>query len=82
MSAQGAIRDLVQGVMDAVVSALHGKDEEQDKRMDAIEERLGALESPPPSAAPRARKNVKAQASTATGTGEAPNAGSGKAPTA
>ena len=76
MSAQAAIRELVQSVVDAVTSALHGKDTEQDQRMDRIEERLDALETPTPSASPatRARRNVKAQASTAEGTGEAPDA--------
>lgn len=74
MSLAAQVLSQVRGLIEEVSTVLHGKDKEQDERMDRIEERLGALESPPPSAAPRARKNVKAQASTAQGTGEAPNA--------
>jgi len=77
MSVAGQVIAQVRELIEEAASVLHRKDAAQDKRMDAIEERLGALESPSTSAAtaaPRARKNVKAQAGTAEGTASASSA--------
>ena len=69
MSAAGQIRDLV----DAAVAAFHRKNAEQDKRLAAVEKRLDALETPPPSAAKKtaAAPAAKAQAGTANVKGKA-----------
>jgi hypothetical protein len=69
MSATGQIRDLV----DAAVAVFHRKNAEQDKRLDQIEKRLDALETPPPSAAKKttAAPAAKAQAGTAAVKGKA-----------
>lgn len=63
MSLLGSAVQAVEAALAAAVEALTHKDAEQDKRLDLIEERLGALESPPPSA--RKAPAAKARAGTA-----------------
>jgi pantothenate kinase len=60
MSAAGQILAQVEEFVQGLLARVHSHDEEQDKRLDQIEERLDALETPPPSA------TVKPAARTAT----------------
>jgi hypothetical protein len=46
----GSVMTAVEAAITAATEALTRKDTEQDQRLDRVEERLGALESPPPSA--------------------------------
>lgn len=80
MSAQGAIKDFVEGLIKAAVDKLHTKNHEQDARLDLIEARLDAIESPvlvddvPVKRGPgRPRKDAAVQAGTAEVSAKASN---------
>lgn len=80
MSAQGAIKDFVEGLIQAAVDKLHTKNREQDARLDLIEARLDAIESPTLATDSvkrgpgRPRKDASVQAGTAEGSGKATGA--------
>lgn len=71
MSALGSILAAVEEKVRALLASAGVHEAEQDARLDLIEERLDALETPPPSAKPAARQTVAAKAQTATGKGGA-----------
>jgi hypothetical protein len=72
MSVAGQVIAQVRGLIEEASAILSRKDTEQDERMDEIEKRLDALESP--AARTRTATAVKVKAGTARGSGEAPSA--------
>jgi hypothetical protein len=63
MSAAGALKDMVEAVVKTITDALHAKDDEQDKEIAALKERVTALESGTGQSA--AQKATSARAGTA-----------------
>ena len=61
MSAFGALRQTVEELISQVTDALHAKDNAQDKRLNDLEKRVTALESP---AAPATARKTTAAKST------------------